>query len=216
MATPAFASGSNLLGTTYSKFIASTGAATDPRNPSALTTQFFPRGLAAPEHLRVLRPTFTALNDFVFEQGCAGNSVPSYLALEQVVNGLQGLGYEVEHQATTVTGHEKKQKVSVPVLFGMNGVAMRHHESDAVHWDKRTVIEVEAGTAVSSNAYLKDLFEASLAINIDYLALAVRKLYVTDKVRGNTDFATVHDKLETLFLSEKLSLPLKGVLLIGY
>jgi hypothetical protein len=47
-----------------------------------------------------------------------------------------------------------------------------------------------------ANTYLKDIFEASLAVGIDYLGLAVRKLYVTDKTPGNADFATVYDKLE--------------------
>ena len=202
---------------TYKRFVGTPTNGVDAfRNPSFLTTQFFPRSVQSPQHLKSLRPVFVELNKFVFSEGCKGVAVPSYLALEQVVIGLHTLHYEVEHQPTSTTGKEKKKKVSVPVLFGPNDVAIRRNDADAVHWEHRTVVEVEAGTAVANNAYLKDIVEASLAVNIDYLALAVRKLYVTDKVRGNADFATVYDKLETLFLSEKFSLPLKGVLLIGY
>lgn len=96
------------------------------RNPSFLTTQFFPRSVQTPDHLRALRPTFEALNRYVFEEGCAGRAVPSYLALEHVVVGLQELGYEVEHQPTSVTGREKKQKVGVPVLFGPDDIALSY------------------------------------------------------------------------------------------
>lgn len=205
----------NRLAKTYRGFLEPDGGAAGfARDPRFLTTQFFPRSVETPDHLRALRPTFEALNQFVFSEGCDGRGVPSNLALEQVVVDLQALGYEVEHQPTS--GSEKKQKIGVPMLFGPDDVALRRHDADAVNWVERTVVEVEAGTAVANNAYLKDVFEASLAVDIDYLALAVRKLYVTDKTRGNADFATVYDKLETLFLSERFTLPLKGILLLGY
>jgi hypothetical protein len=47
--------------------------------------------------------------------------------------------------------------------------------------------------------------------NVDYLILAVRNDY-----RGSDDFQKIYTFLETLYISNRLRLPLKGVLLIGY
>ena len=44
-----------------------------------------------------------------------------------------------------------------------------------------------------------------------HLAIAVRNSY-----RGSDDFAKIENFLETLYVSGRLQLPLKGILLIGY
>jgi hypothetical protein len=46
---------------------------------------------------------------------------------------------------------------------------------------------------------------------VQYLVLAVRNDY-----RGNDDFQRVYSFLETLYISNRLSLPLNGIMLIGY
>ena len=46
---------------------------------------------------------------------------------------------------------------------------------------------------------------------VDYLVIAVRNNY-----RGSDDFQRVHSFLETLYISSRLVLPLKGIILIGY
>ena len=46
---------------------------------------------------------------------------------------------------------------------------------------------------------------------VEYLVLAVRNDY-----RGHDDFKKVYAFLETLYISNRLHLPLKGILLIGY
>ena len=46
---------------------------------------------------------------------------------------------------------------------------------------------------------------------VDYLALAVRNNY-----RGGDNFHSVHSFLETLYISSRLVLPLKGIVLMGY
>jgi hypothetical protein len=48
-------------------------------------------------------------------------------------------------------------------------------------------------------------------VDVDYLAIAVRKVYKDQK-----DFETISKFFETLYASDKLTLPLKGILLIGY
>ncbi len=44
-----------------------------------------------------------------------------------------------------------------------------------------------------------------------HLAIAVRNTY-----RNSDDFAKVENFLETMYVSGRLQLPLKGILLIGY
>jgi hypothetical protein len=73
------------------------------------------------------------------------------------------------------------------------------------------VLEVEAGRALLNNQFLKDLFQASMMVEIDYCVIAVRNLY-----RSNNDFRSISTFLETLYTSSRLQLPLKGVLIIGY
>lgn len=46
---------------------------------------------------------------------------------------------------------------------------------------------------------------------VDYLVLAVRNTY-----RSHDDYDKVYVFLETLYISGRLRLPLKGILLIGY
>jgi hypothetical protein len=82
---------------------------------------------------------------------------------------------------------------------------------DAFHVDTGTVLEVEAGRAVTNYQFLKDLFEACMMHNVDYLVIAVRKIY-----RTSPDFERVLTHFDALYASGRLTLPLKGVLIIGY
>ena len=115
------------------------------------------------------------------------------------------LGYRVE------TGKKSHEKIKVPVLFGLNNNIDKEYNADALSPCGKIVIEVEAGRAVDNNQYLKDVFQACLMHEVEYLALAVRKIY-----KNRQDFKTVYTFLETLYLSGRFQLPLKGILLIGY
>lgn len=83
--------------------------------------------------------------------------------------------------------------------------------ADAIHFNERIVVEVEAGRAVVNNQFLKDIFQASMMVDIEYLVLAVRNTY-----RGSDDFQKVYNFLDTLYTSQRIKLPLKGILVIGY
>lgn len=50
-----------------------------------------------------------------------------------------------------------------------------------------------------------------MMFDVGYLVLAVRNVY-----RTHYDFDGVYCCLETLYISNRLHLPLKGILLIGY
>ena len=73
------------------------------------------------------------------------------------------------------------------------------------------VLEVEAGTGVANNAFLKDLFQACMMHDVDLLGIALRKHY-----KRNSNYDYVVKYFETLYASRRLQLPLSGVLLIGY
>ena len=81
------------------------------------------------------------------------------------------LGYKVEKSKS------KCDKIEVPVLYGRNGNCEKYFEADAYNADAKTVIEVEAGRAVSNYQFLKDIFEASVMNDVDYCVIAVRRIY---------------------------------------
>jgi uridine kinase len=129
----------------------------------------------------------------------------SNVVLSHLKKSLTALGFKVE------LGKKSNQKISVPVLFGRNGKAERTFDADAYHKTEHFVVEVEAGRAITNNQFLKDLFQASVMVDVDYLAIAVRRIY-----RDSADYEKAYTFLETLYSSDRLKLPLKGVLLIGY
>jgi hypothetical protein len=133
------------------------------------------------------------------------NNLNSNEVLETVRIGLENQGYQIEKSKKTV------DKIKVPVLFGINGKLEKYFEADGYDKISKTVIEVEAGRAVTNYQFLKDLFQACIMFDIDYLIIAVRNNY-----RGNPDFQNVNTFLDTLYVSDRLKLPLKGVLIIGY
>jgi hypothetical protein len=99
----------------------------------------------------------------------------------------------------------------MPVLFGLDGQPEKSFEVDAYHEDDLIVLEIEAGRAVTNYQFLKDFFEACIMYNVDYLVLAIRKIY-----RKSRDFKKVITFFDTFYTSGRMSTPLKGILVIGY
>ena len=125
--------------------------------------------------------------------------------LNHVRTGLVGIGFEVE------TGRRATQTIPIPVLFDRDGKTSRSFYADAYHAKEGFVLEVEAGRAMRNYHVLKDLFEACVMVDAKYLAIALRRVYKTWK-----DFDDCYVLFDTLYVSERLKLPLEGVLLIGY
>lgn len=118
---------------------------------------------------------------------------------------LELLGYSVEKSKAAI------DKVRVPVMYGENGIAELTFEVDAYSEARRTVIEIEAGRAVTNYQFLKDFYEACCMVNTEYLCIAVRQTY-----RNNPDYQRVCDFFKSLYVSNRLVIPLKGILIIGY
>lgn len=164
--------------------------------------QFFPKSRIIPEHLQNVLDVFE-LNEVWINSDAHNYS--SNEVLEKVRVGLEKLYFLVEK------GKKSNDKIKVPVLFGQNGKLEKYFDADGYNKQSKTVIEVEAGRAVTNYQFLKDLFQACMMYEVDYLIIAVRRNY-----RGNPDFQNVITFFETLYASGRLQLPLKGILIIGY
>lgn len=127
--------------------------------------------------------------------------------------GLEALGFQVE------TGKSKSEQIYVPVLFSENDEIDKFFAADALSADHKIVIEVEAGRAVRNNQFLKDIFQACMMFEVEYLVIAVLNEYKFNSGASQVvgyDYKEVKTFLETLYISNRLKLPLKGILLIGY
>ena len=85
---------------------------------------------------------------------------------------------------------------------------------DAINEKDKTILEIEAGRAYDNNQFLKDFFEAYVSSKIDYLIIAVRKIY---GINNRKDYEYVNRYFDVLYHSKyKQNVPLKGILIIGY
>ncbi len=163
---------------------------------------FFPKNKKISEELNEVKEVFVSTNNKISSDSFQHKS-NEVLAIIRPY--LIKLGYKVEHSK------KKEDKIVVPVLFGENGKQELSFEVDAYNATHGIVIEVEAGRAVTNYQFLKDLFQACLMQNVDYLCIAVRKNY-----KGSEDYARVCKFIDTFYLSGRMSIPLKGILIIGY
>ena len=100
------------------------------------------------------------------EKGLTSDAV-----LAKIAPSLVKLGFEVE------SGKSAKDKVERPVFFGENGEPELRYQIDGFHAQWKCGIEVEAGRAFMSNAVYRDLIQAALMVDLDYLCLAVPVVY---------------------------------------
>lgn len=164
--------------------------------------QFFPRSHGITADVKAVIQCFQKVEN---EIGSEHLKLNSNDVLEVLRPHLEELEYDVEK------GKTKNDKIHVPVLFGYNDQIDKSFNADALSKDGKIVIEIEAGRAVANNQFLKDIFQACMMFEVEYLIIAVRNDY-----RGSDDFMKVHTFLETLYISSRLHLPLRGILLVGY
>ena len=121
----------------------------------------------------------------------ATHKLKSNEVLQKVAPSLQESGFKVK------AGKKAKEKLSV--------------DADAFQDQEGFVVEVEAGRGRLNNEFLKDLFQACMMQDVFYLGIAVRNTY-----QGQNDFEIVVQFFNTLYASQRLQLPLKGILILGY
>ena len=171
--------------------------------------QFFPRSHGLTTEMRQIVDCFFAVD--AVKQSNQHLSSNDMLAL--VRPHLEQIGFRVE------AGKRKEEKIDVPVLFGENNTVDKSFFADALSSDGRIVLEVEAGRAVRNNQFLKDVFQACMMFDVEYLCIAVLNEYrFTSGGRESIgyDYHEVKTFFETMYVSNRIRLPLKGILLIGY
>lgn len=172
--------------------------------------QFFPRSHGVTHEIRAIIDCFKKIEPQLEDEDVHRTS-NDVLAL--VRPHLESIGFAVE------TGKGKEEKIDVPVLFGENNEVDKSFFADALSADGKIVIEVEAGRAVKNNQFLKDIFQACMMFEVEYLVIAVLNEYKYNSGGKQTigrDYQEIKTFLETLYVSNRLRLPLKGILLIGY
>jgi hypothetical protein len=125
---------------------------------------------------------------------------------------LAGLGFEVE------MGRRADQKVDRPVLFGENGIPTVRYQIDGYHPTWKCGFQVEAGRAWMGNAVYKDLIQACVMVDVDYLCLAVPNTY---KYRSggrhivSKDYENTRNLADALYGHTRLRFPYR-LITIGY
>jgi hypothetical protein len=165
--------------------------------------QYFPKHSPCSDFLTEVVACFESVSEEIASLENVGQVSNEVLA--KVRDGLERIGFLVE------SGKTADAKIKVPVLYGPNGKVEKAFEADAYHKDQKVVVEVEAGRGVTNYQFLKDLFQACVMQDVDYAVIAVRQDY-----RGSGDYSKVITFIETIYASNKLILPLRGLLIIGY
>ena len=172
--------------------------------------QFFPRSHGVTPEIKAIIDCFKQI-EIQLGDKIVHRTSNDVLAL--VRPHLETIGFAVE------TGKGKEEKIDVPVLFGENNEVDKSFFADALSADGKIVIEVEAGRAVRNNQFLKDIFQACMMFEVEYLVIAVLNEYKFNsggRQAVGHDYQEIKTFLETLYVSNRLRLPLKGILLIGY
>ena len=84
-------------------------------------------------------------------------------------------------------------------------------EADAYNEVYKIVVEIEAGRAVTNYQFLKDFYESCCMVDADYLCIAVRESY-----RKSQDYQKVCQFFDSMYISNRFIIPLKGILIVGY
>ena len=164
--------------------------------------QFYPVNKKIPEHLESIIKVFSEHEAKInsHKHRLTSNSVLGVLR-----NNLEAVGFQIE------SGKKKEEKIKMPVLFGENSQIIKSFDVDWYHEDSKTVLEVEAGRGFLNNQFLKDFFEACIMVDVDYCVIAVCNSYLK-----SNDFEKVKAFFDSMYASDRMKIPLQGLLLIGY
>ena len=178
---------------------------------STILYSTFPRTEPPPEFVSSLVQAFidheSSISTLGREKGLTSDAVLSELRVD-----LQAIGFEVERGKATA------DKIKRPVFFGENGVPGLQYEGDAFHPVWRCGLEIEAGRAWLGNAVYRDLIQALVMVNLDFLALAVPNGYRRKSLGRNVvskDYENTCAVAESLYAHSRLRMPY-GLVVIGY
>ena len=123
------------------------------------------------------------------------------------------LGFEVEASKFA------KDKIKRPVFFGENGKPDLQFEVDAFHLEWRCGLEIEAGRGWLGGAIFRDLVQALVMVDVDWLILAVANTYRFKNKSGgeviSRDYPHATAVAEALYGHNRIKMPYK-LIVIGY
>lgn len=93
------------------------------------------------------------------------------------------------------------------------------YEIDAFHDELGIAVEVEAGRGAKGNADYRDIVRTSLLLDATYFVLMMPTTYrykSGGKEMTALAYAKTRDQLSAIYASQRLQLPFRGVLVIGY
>lgn len=163
---------------------------------------YFPKNQRMPVTLEQLIKVFEECKNSIASNE---HKLKSDDVLSIIKPGLERIDYVVERSKADV------DKVKIPVMYGENGMPELTFEADAYNESEKIVVEVEAGRAVTNYQFLKDFYEACCMVDADYLCIAVREMY-----RKSQDYQKVCQFFNSMYISNRFTIPLKGILIIGY
>ena len=67
-----------------------------------------------------------------------------------------------------------------------------------------------------NNADYRDIIRASLMVDADYLVMAMMLRYKAGERMVTKSYEATANRIDAIYASDRLRLPLKGILLIGY
>ena len=171
--------------------------------------KFYPTRDPAPDWAQNVLAVFDEARPTIDSEKNRGLSSDECLAALRP--GLKKLGFDIE------SGKKAQQKIRRPVLFGENGKPEVSYEVDGFHGENNVVLEVEAGRGAANNADYRDLVRAGLMVGVDHLILAMMREYRSGRQKQVIkSYEQTQKRLDAIYASDRLKLPLKGVLLVGY
>lgn len=141
------------------------------------------------------------------DKGLTSDGVLSILRPE-----LVDIGWQVEQ------GKRADQKVRRPVFYGENAQPDLQYEVDAWHPEWRAGMEVEAGRAWMGNAVYRDLIQALVMVDMEFLFLAVPQSYKYKTGGRETisrDYENTVAVAEALYGHSRIRMPF-DLCVIGY
>jgi len=182
-----------------------------PISMTAIRFTAFPRTQPPPEFATSLIGVFQnhskAIGTLDKDKGLTSDAILARLAPD-----LMALGFLVE------TSKSDKGKIKRPVFFGEGGRPDLRYEIDSYHPQWRCGLEVEAGRAWLGNAIYRDLIQAMVMVDLDWLALAVPLGYRRNSVGRRVvsrDYDNTCAVANTLFSHDRVRIPFQ-LLVIGY
>lgn len=171
----------------------------------------FPRTQPPPAFASSLVGVFEAHHDAIGtlnrEKGLTSNAILALLAED-----LLALGFAVEMSKAA------EHRIKRPVFFGEGGQPDLRYEIDSFHPGWRCGLEVEAGRAWLGNAIYRDLIQAMVMVDLDWLGLAVPLGYRRNSLGRRVtsrDYENTCAVANALYSHDRVRMPFR-LLVMGY